>query len=63
MGRIPRGESTKMIYAVITDEKDKCIKCGRKIHKDKYVTQTKKGFICFKCKKVEKNVKEGEDGS
>lgn len=36
----------------VTNEKDKCIKCGRKIYKDKFVTKTSKGYICFKCKEV-----------
>ena len=36
---------------IIKTEKDLCIKCGRKIYKDVNIYQTKKGFVCYKCKK------------
>lgn len=39
---------------VITNEKDKCLFCDRKIYKDKFITQTKDGFICYKCKQIKK---------
>ncbi len=33
------------------DEKDRCKSCNKKIWKDKFITKTKDGYLCEKCKK------------
>jgi len=42
------------IQCIVTDEKDKCVICKRKIYEDKFTTLTPFGFLCYKCNKFTK---------
>ena len=40
---------------VMINEEDRCLICNRIIYKDKFITKIPEGFICYKCKKINKD--------